>query len=344
MSAAPPDPAGGMGFRLDPSDEHPHPPDASPSWNESVYGNAFDAVRKVGGWLRIGNRINEKAAEVSVCMYLPDGRVACQFGKPSITTHEVFSAGGLSYRVDTPFEKATFDYEGRVYLLSDPGLLRHPKQAFVPAHEVGCSLHWEQTSLTPVHGGEPISEAQPTAYGRDFSLGHFNLHTKVGGHLTVGREHFAFDGHGWRDHSWGPRYWQNLFAHRLFTANFGDDLGVTIHRIEDRDGTVRRLGTLFSGRGAAYQEVTDLDVTVDWSEGQEPLGAAIRFRTPTRRAAMSVRVLTMAPLRNRRQVGDAIVESRIHEACAEYTMDGRTGYGMFELVDLVTEGRLAGYP
>ncbi len=52
----------------------------------------------------------------------------------------------------------------------------------------------------------------------------------------------------------------------------------------------------------------------------------------------------MAPLRNRRAVGDAIVESRIHEAFAEYAMDGRTGYGMFELVDLVRDGRMAGYP
>jgi hypothetical protein len=333
----------GMGFRLDPSDELPHAPDASPNWNESVYGNAFDPVHKVGGWLRIGNRINEKSAEVSVCLYLPDGRVACQFAKPTLTTHEVFSAGGLSYRVEAPLQKVTFDYDGKVYLLADPTLLRRPKDAFVPAHEVPCTLHWEQTSLTPVHGGEPLSLAQPTAYGRNFSLGHFNLHTKVQGHLAVGAEHFAFDGHGWRDHSWGPRYWQNLFAHRLFTANFGDDLGITVHKIEDPDGTVRRLGTIFSGVGAPYEDILDLDVTVDWAD-QVPTGASIRFRTATRRSALSVRVVTMAPLRNRRAFGDAIIESRIHEAFAEYSMEGRIGYGMFELVDLVREGRMAGYP
>ncbi len=235
------------GFRLEHSDESPHTPDSSPSWNESVYGNAFDPVRKVGGWLRVGNRINEGAAEVSVCLYLPDGRVACQFGKPKISTHQTWNAGGLSYRVDAPFAKVTFDYDGPVYLLDDPTVLRRPKEAFTPEHQVPCTLHWEQSSLTAPHGGEPLTADQPTAYGRDFSLGHFNLHTKVRGQISVGSESFPFDGQGWRDHSWGPRYWQNLFAHRLFTANFGDDLGLTLHKIEDADGTVRRLGTFFQG-------------------------------------------------------------------------------------------------
>ena len=173
------------GFRLDASDEYPHAPDASPSWNESVYGNAFDPVKKVGGWLRVGNRINERAAEVSVCLYLPGGRVACLFGKPDITTHETWNAGGLSYKVHQPFARATFDYDGPVYLLDDSTLLRRPKEAFAPAHQVPCTLHWEQTSLTHAHGGEPLTADQPTAYGRDFSLGHFHLHTRVKGRLTV---------------------------------------------------------------------------------------------------------------------------------------------------------------
>ena len=48
MSAPDPSRTPGLGFRLDPADELPHTPDASPSWNESVYGNAFDPVHQVG--------------------------------------------------------------------------------------------------------------------------------------------------------------------------------------------------------------------------------------------------------------------------------------------------------
>ena len=37
---------------------------------------------KVGGWFRIGNRPNEGYAEISVCLYLPGGRVGFMFGRP----------------------------------------------------------------------------------------------------------------------------------------------------------------------------------------------------------------------------------------------------------------------
>jgi hypothetical protein len=330
------------GLRLEPADEHTHVPDASPSFSESVYANAFDPTSRVGGWMRLGNRYNERIAEVSVCLYLPDGRVACRFGKPAIASYERLSAGGLVYEVDAPFERVTMEYAGPVFVLDDPDLLRRPKEAFVEGRRAPCSVRWVQTSLSPPHGGEPVSADQATAYGRDFSLGHFNLHTKVDGEIAIGGERFAFDGLGWRDHSWGPRDWQTLHAHRLLTACFDVGLGVMIHKIEDRDGAVRRLGTLLvDGR---YEEVTDLDMAIRWNERREPIGADVRFRTAARRGALSARVMALAPLRSRRQAGDVVLESRILEASAELELDGRVGYGMFELIDAMTAGQPAGFP
>src|ERR1700710_1693937 len=84
-------------FRMGPQDEFPHLPDASINFNESVYTNAFDLRQGVGGWMRLGNRINEGYAELSVCLYLPDGRVACQFQRPEIKTNAQFAAGGRGY-------------------------------------------------------------------------------------------------------------------------------------------------------------------------------------------------------------------------------------------------------
>jgi hypothetical protein len=66
------------GFRIEPQDEYTHAPDAAANFNESVYMNAFDAAQRLGGWMRLGNRVNEGYAELSVCLYLPDGRVACR--------------------------------------------------------------------------------------------------------------------------------------------------------------------------------------------------------------------------------------------------------------------------
>jgi len=43
----------------------------------------------MGGWVRMGNRPNEGYAEVTVCLYLPDGRVAFNYKRPKIDGHEV---------------------------------------------------------------------------------------------------------------------------------------------------------------------------------------------------------------------------------------------------------------
>src|SRR5271167_4647074 len=88
-------------FRLDPEDDFPHLTDSTTIFNESVYVNGFDPASGLGGWMRLGNRVNEGFAELSVCFYLPDGRIACQFQRPNITSNERFDAGGLSYAVVT---------------------------------------------------------------------------------------------------------------------------------------------------------------------------------------------------------------------------------------------------
>ncbi len=90
-------------FLLDARDEYTHPPDTQPNFNESVYVNGFDARQQVGGWTRIGNRVNEGHAELSVCLYLPGGRIACSFRRPGISANDQFGAGGLSYAVIEPF-------------------------------------------------------------------------------------------------------------------------------------------------------------------------------------------------------------------------------------------------
>jgi len=83
-------------FVIHADDERPHPPGPEVNFNESVYLNGFDARTGIGGWMRLGNRVNESYAELSVCLYLPDGRIACSFRRPNINTNDQFSAGGLT--------------------------------------------------------------------------------------------------------------------------------------------------------------------------------------------------------------------------------------------------------
>jgi hypothetical protein len=229
-------------------------------------------------------------------------------------------------------------------VLDDPGLLRDPKRMFETAPRAPGEVRFDIRNVSPPHGGEPTSEEDERRmfYGHQFSRGHFNQHTAVRGTIRVGGEEFPLDGFGWRDHSWGPRYWQAIWAYRLFLANFGDDRALMLLKNMGPDGTARRLGVLMID--GEYHEVTDLDVVSEWGEGQDPVGARLTARTPAGPAVIESRVITLAPLRNRRKADGQVLVSRVAEAFAEYTWDGRTGYGIMEYIERVQDGVAVGYP
>ncbi|HMM75292.1 MAG TPA: hypothetical protein PJ986_06270 [Gammaproteobacteria bacterium] len=329
-------------YALSPTDEFPHAPTAESNFNESVYVNAFDPARRMSGWMRLGNRVNEGHAELSVCLYLPDGRIACQFQRPAIAHNEAFEAGGLSVEVREPLRELEMRYTGELLVIGDPGLLRSPKRLFAEARRAPASVRWQHVGTSPVHGGVPKDPAQPTLYGRDFSLGHFNQHTRVTGEIRIGDETWPVDGYGWRDHSWGPRYWQNILFDRLYMANFGAERGIMLLKIANRDGAVRRGGVLQIGD--RYEEIADLDVHNEWNDAKDPVSFILTARTARRSAVIRGRILNCAPLRNRREEGGAVLESRIAECFTELEWDGRQGFGMTEYVERLVDGVPAGYP
>ena len=329
-------------YALSPADEFPHAPSPEPHFNESVYMNAFDHARRMGGWMRLGNRVNEGYAELSVCLYLPDGRIACQFRRPVITHNEAFEAGGLAVTIGEPLRRLDMRYTGELLVIDDPQLLRSPKRLFADARRVPGEVVWRHTGTSPVHGGVPTGPQQQTLYGRDFSLGHFNQHTRVSGAIRIGDEHWPVDGYGWRDHSWGPRYWQNILFDRLFMANFGADRGLMLLKIANRDGAVRRGGVLQIGD--RYEEIVDLDILNEWNADKDPTQFVLTARTAQRCAIIRGRILNCAPLRNRREEQGVLLESRIAECFTELGWDDRQGFGMTEYVERLVDDVPAGYP
>lgn len=96
-------PMEGFKVRLAPEDEFTHDPGDAENYNESMYFNVFDPASRIGGWFRIGNRPNQSYAEKSVCLYLPDGRVAFMFGRPRISDNSAMQADGQRFDVIEPF-------------------------------------------------------------------------------------------------------------------------------------------------------------------------------------------------------------------------------------------------
>ena len=92
-------------FQLDDADEYMHDNTGESNFNESMYFNFFDPTQKLGGFLRIGNRVNERYAETTVCLYEPDGSVLFNFKRPEIEDNWRFEAGGIRFEVVEPFER-----------------------------------------------------------------------------------------------------------------------------------------------------------------------------------------------------------------------------------------------
>lgn len=329
-------------FIMHPQHELMHRPDDSVNFNESVYTNAFDTAAPVGGWMRLGNRVNEGHAELSVCLYLPDGRIACQFRRPPITSNDRFEAGGLSYEVIEPLHSVSMTYEGDLIIVDDPDALREPQQLFATGPRLPGRVHWVHEAESPIHGGEPADDSVQTMYGRDFSLGHFNQHSRARGEIRIGDERWQIDGRGWRDHSWGPRYWQAIYFYRLFLANFPNGDGFMLLKITDAAGRVRRQGVLLVD--GQYEEILDLDLVTEWTGRQDPQRVSLGVMTARRKTRIDGEILTLAPLRNRRRAGDEILVSRIAEGFTRFEWNGQQGHGMTEYIERLEDGRLTGFP
>jgi hypothetical protein len=314
-------------IRLEPKDEFMHPNTGEPNFNESMYFNFFDADHRVGGFLRIGNRPNERYAETTVCLYRPDGSVAFNFKRPEIQDNERFDAGGVQFFVEEPFEKLRIGYDGKACSLARPLEMADPRRAFTENPFIEVSVALDVQGVGPMFGGE--REGGGSTQEMEFAKGHYEQHHRATGTLRIGDDRFEFSGFGLRDHSWGPRSWQSPRFYRWLTANFGADFGFMASEIVGRDGSATRGGFLHRGRELVL--VKDVEIETEWTE-PEHVHEGLRVRLHCidgQILSVEGRVLSLVPLRNRR---DGRV-TRISEGMTEWRCADRTGYGLSEYLD-----------
>jgi hypothetical protein len=306
-----------------------HPLEQDPSFNESMYFNFFDPDAGTGGFFRLGNRANEGFAEMTVCLYLADGRVGFMFGRPEIAGNDAFDAGGLRFEVERPFEALSVAYDGELALLDDPLAMKDPRAAFAAAEHVECSVALDYRGLSPMLGGEADSELLSS-----FARGHYEQHVGAKGRIQVGEDPVDVDGFGLRDHSWGPRSWQAPRWYRWLTCNAGAEHGFMVSVIATADGAERRSGVLFED--GAYTPIVDAELSTETS-GDERYQDRIRClaRTADREIEITGTVRSLIPLRHRR----GRMTTRISEGLTEYRWEGRTGYGLSEYLDQIEDGR-----
>ena len=317
----------------------PIEPDAAENYNESMYLNAFDATREVGGWFRLGNRVNEGYAEMTVCIYLPGGRVGFVYGRPAIDTNEKMEAGGLSIDVIEPFQHLKVRYRGKVCVLDDPGEMAEPRVAFKANPWAACAVDLDFRGVSPMYGGKPVhadgTEVEQEA-GKSFAKAHYEQHCAVTGTIVVGDEVVDLDGLGFRDKSWGPRYWQAISWYRWLPMTFSEDFAMMISIVGGRPGGMVLVGD-------EYHMIRDCTIESDWDDNRYQTSMRCSVRTDHATYEVTGTVLSLIPLRNRRADPDGNeLTTRITEAMTRYECGGQIGIGMSEYLDQIVDGEPVG--
>jgi hypothetical protein len=315
---------------LSPEDDFTHPLGPEPNFNESMYFNFFDRARSLGGFVRLGNRANEGHAELTVCLYLPDGRVLFTFQRPAIANNDAFDAGGMRFEVLEPGQTLRTTYQGKLLELKDPRAMADPGRAFRESPQRPVSLDLVHDAVGPLYGSAGHADEKDEPADQQFAKAHYEQHMHVTGRLEIDGETLEVDGYGLRDHSWGPRYWQAIHSYEWLTLNFGPDLGAMVSVIQrDAQGkSVRRGGVLV--RGDEIEPIVDAQIAADFDE----IGLyhkAVRARVTTAKGEVldiEGDVTGFIPLRNRRE-GRV---THIGEGMTRWRIGDRVGYGLSEFL------------
>jgi len=328
-----------MGIALTGADEGVHSPGDEINWNESRYIDFWDPQARVGGWFRIGARPNANYAEMSACLFLPDGRVAFSFERATIDVNGLV-AGGQTWEVVEPWRTTRVGYVGTMALFDDPWVLTNPKEAFRSSPDVDVEIDLQCTTegLGAVMGQDQDQHHMIFLPGQaDF---HYQHMTRVTGTVRVGAAaEYAVDGRGAKDHSWGPRNWHAKIYLRWLICCIDDDNGFMLTRSVGPTAE-RRSGFVWANR--EFRVVDGFTMVNRFAGGPwyELERTEVVVRAGDVEWAVAGTPQNYLPLRHRQTGPDGVEATlRIVKQPTEWTFDdGRTAIGHLEYHDLMEDG------
>ncbi len=330
-----------------PADDFNHPVEAHPFFNESRYAHLVDGTQGIGGWFRVGQRANQGFAEMTVCLYLPDGRVGFGFARPEGVDPSVAEAGGLRFDVIEPFAQRRIAYSGPLHVLPSGALMEDPRAAFRAHPAVHCEVALELTSVSPAHGGELLGDdglPYDEGEGRYFARAHIDQSLRGHGRISVGEESWTLQGHGLIDHSWGPRIWQAIPWYRWFPCTFDDGFAMCLMVVQQADGALLKTGYLCED-GGALVHVSEVVLHSRYGADGYPSGFDLHCTDERGRAFhIEGETVNAVPCRHVRKLDDGRTDrTRIMESLTRYRCGDRVGWGLAEYMDHVdADGRFEG--
>ena len=192
-----------------------------------------------------------------------------------------------------------------------------------------------------MYGGEPVlADGSPWLDnpGKGLYVGHYEQHIAGTGTFVVGDQSYTINGLGLRDHSWGPRYWQNVQHYRWLPMNFTEDFAIMCLNKTTGDGQ-KIVGGMVLNKGR-YDLIRDAKIESEWDENYYQTSLKAWAKTDHAEYEIEGRVMSLIPLRNRRTQEDGTeLVTRITEGMTEYRCNGMVGYGLSEYLDQIIDGK-----
>lgn len=220
-----------------PIDECPHRPGPEPMWQESMVLYVFDVTQGVYVYMRVSHEPNRGPGYTTVWL--------------SVWTPEY-----IYKRTDDSIPRKHGDI-GEKFLSPGAGLCRYEYDG---THKWQLSDGETQlrVSLEDYHPGFGYYNQDAGFLITDVCPRHIEATGWVTGTVTLKGKTYQIAGQGWRDHSWGPRDWRGILAHRFYPALFGRDFNFFCVTMLGRNGTMAKFGTVV--RGDTVQAANDFDI------------------------------------------------------------------------------------
>ena len=194
-----------------------------PTWSENYCWTGYDYRRRIGYWLHLGRWIEDPHIwREEVIVFLPDGTVLVRrsFGRSRIDNGAegallrfVCEAPGMHWRLQYsgPVQRATLEQQMRAPL-------PHARTLDF------LNIDLEFTGNAPVW---QFPDHDNTTIGR----WHYEQHGTVTGKIRHGSDVYTFNGHGYRDHTRGPRELSPVNGHCWIQGRFADGDAFSIYHL-----------------------------------------------------------------------------------------------------------------
>ena len=226
--------------------------------------------------------------------------------------------------------------------------MAEPKEAFLNNPHVACELNLNMKNTGPAWGGEPEWEEGEEKPDLDpekmFARGHTEQHMSSNGTITIGDQTFTItNALGLRDHSWGPRFWQNVWWYRWLTVNLGPKLGfaLTVSGTEEDPDARNSHGFLYDTERYGddrWVSIRKVELSSEYDAEWYPVSNRVLVTTDDHTYDVKGDVWSNIPLRNRREG----MVTRITEGMTHWSYEDLTGGGLSEYLDQIIENTPVG--